>query len=256
MIGDDFVIETKSFEYFGEEQGSDSGSIDGFLCRVENYPLSKPMVDHNQKGIKAIGKREVGDGVTGDLLKGAGARGWNGQKWGLRWMGIDLILLAGGTPVNITVDIRGEAWPPKFRGNKLASFENARVTHSGMIMVTGNDRVVKGSIGRDIDAALVSQDASIVAPVREVGTKCSWNFARESVEGVKDQWVGGRGRPKFIGEGGVNKVDEKFIREEGDCFIVCVRGGDVIRSVRQGVGGTKILARDMLKGQVKLRQVK
>ena len=124
MIRDDFVIETKSFEYFGEEQGSDSGSIDGFLCRAENYPLSKPMVDHDQKGIKAVGKGEVSDKVTGDLLKGAGARGWNGEKWGPRWMGIDLILLAGGTPANITVDIRGEAWPPKFRGDKLASFEN------------------------------------------------------------------------------------------------------------------------------------
>ena len=83
-------------------------------------------------------------------------------------MGIDLVLLARGTAVDKTVNIRGEARPPKLRGNKLASFENSRMTSSGMVMVTSNDRVVQVSIGRDIDAALVSQDASIIVPVREV----------------------------------------------------------------------------------------
>ena len=61
MIGDDFVIETKSFESFGEEQGGDSSSINGFFCRAENHPLSKPMVNHNQKGIKTIRKGKVSD---------------------------------------------------------------------------------------------------------------------------------------------------------------------------------------------------
>ena len=66
------------------------------------------------------------------------------------------------------MNVRGEAQPPKLRGNKLVSFENSRMTSSGMVMVTSNDRVVQVSIGRDIDAALVSQDASIIVPVREV----------------------------------------------------------------------------------------
>ena len=125
------------------------------------------MVDHNQKGIKTIGKGEAGDQIAGDLLKGAGAGGWDGEKWGLRRMGIDLVLLAGGTPTDITVNIRGEAQPPKLRGNKLASFENTRMTSSGMVMVMSNDRVVQVSLCRDIDVALVSQDASVVVPVRE-----------------------------------------------------------------------------------------
>ena len=29
--------------------------------RAENYPLSKPMVDHDQKGIKTIRKGKVSD---------------------------------------------------------------------------------------------------------------------------------------------------------------------------------------------------
>ena len=36
----------------------------------------------------------VSDQIAGDLLKGVGAGGWNGEKWGSRWMGIDLVLLA------------------------------------------------------------------------------------------------------------------------------------------------------------------
>ena len=52
MIRDDLVIETKSFKDFGEEQGSNSRGVKGFLGRAENYPLSKPMVNHNQKGSK------------------------------------------------------------------------------------------------------------------------------------------------------------------------------------------------------------
>ena len=41
------------------------------------------------------------------------------------------------------------------------------MTSSGMVMVTSNDRVVQVSISRDVDAALVSQDASIIVPVGE-----------------------------------------------------------------------------------------
>ena len=109
MIGDDFVIEAKYFEYFGEEQGGDSSGIDSFLGRVENYPLSKPMVNHDKKGTKTIRKGEVGDQIAGDLLKGAGARGWNREERRSGWMCVDLVLLARSTALDITVDIGGEA---------------------------------------------------------------------------------------------------------------------------------------------------
>ena len=126
------------------------------------------MVNHNQKGIKTIRKGKVSDQIAGDLLKGAGAGGWNGEEWGSGWMGVDLVLLARGTSVDKTVNVRGKAWLPKLRGNKLASLEDSRMTSSGMVMVTSNNRVVQVSIGRDVDVALVSQDASIIVPVREV----------------------------------------------------------------------------------------
>ena len=71
------------------------------------------MVDHDQKGIKTIGKGEVSDQITGDLLEGAGAGGGDREEQGTRRMGIDLVLLARGTPTDITLDKRGEARPPK-----------------------------------------------------------------------------------------------------------------------------------------------
>ena len=52
------------------------------------------MVDHNQKGIKTIRKGKVSDQITGDLLEGAGAGGWDGKKWRSGRVGVDLVLLA------------------------------------------------------------------------------------------------------------------------------------------------------------------
>ena len=68
---------------------------DGFLCRAENHPLCKAMVDHNQKGIEAGGRGEVSDTVAGDLLEGPGGGGADGSEQGNGWMGISLVLLAG-----------------------------------------------------------------------------------------------------------------------------------------------------------------
>ena len=156
MIRDDFVVEAKSFEYFGEEQGSDSGSIDGFLGRAENYPLSKPMVDHDQKGIEAIQKEEVSDQIAGDLLKGAGARGWNRKEGRLGQMHVHLVLLARSTAADVVVDIGGKAQPPELRCNQLTSFENTGMSCSVVVMVASNDRMAKVISGQDIYATLVS----------------------------------------------------------------------------------------------------
>ena len=35
-----------------KEQGCNPFGGDGFLCGTENYPLSKPMVNHNQERIQ------------------------------------------------------------------------------------------------------------------------------------------------------------------------------------------------------------
>ena len=63
-VRDDLVVEAKAKVYFVEEECGNAFSSDVFLCGTENHPLSKPMVDHNQKGIKAGGRGGVGDKVT------------------------------------------------------------------------------------------------------------------------------------------------------------------------------------------------
>ena len=100
-VRDDLVVEAKAKVYFVEKECSNAFGSDVLLCGTENYPLSKPMVNHNQKGIEAGGRGEVGDKVTRDLLEGAGGRGANGSEWGNGRMGVGFVLLAGCTAFDI-----------------------------------------------------------------------------------------------------------------------------------------------------------
>jgi len=54
-VRDHFVMGTKTGKDVFEKEGSNAGSIDGFVARDENHPLCKPMVDHNQNRIKIGG---------------------------------------------------------------------------------------------------------------------------------------------------------------------------------------------------------
>ena len=78
-VGDDFIKKSEAKEDFMEKEGCNPFGGDGFLGRAKNYPLSKPMVDHDQERIEARGHREIRDEVAGDLLKGAGGDGFNGR---------------------------------------------------------------------------------------------------------------------------------------------------------------------------------
>ena len=125
------------------------------------------MVDYDQKGVKTIQKWEVSDQIARDLLKGARARGRDGGKWGSRRVSIDLVLLARGTAVYIAANEGSKARPPKFRGNKLMSFKNARVASSRVVMMAGNHRSAKVCICRNVNMILKSEDTHIIVPVGE-----------------------------------------------------------------------------------------
>ena len=113
------------------------------------------MVDHDQKGIEASGKGEVGDGVMGDLLEGSEGGGANGGKWGNGRMGIGFVLLAGCTALNIFTNIGSKARPPKFSCDELASFQVARVASGFVVMAALEDGVTEGVVIGDIDTVLV-----------------------------------------------------------------------------------------------------
>ena len=107
LVGDDFVIETKMQVDFVEKECSNTFGGDVFLCGTENHPLSKPMVNHNQEGIKSSRRGEVSDEVTGYLLEGARCQGVNGGEQENSRVSIGLVLLASCTTFNVFVDIGG-----------------------------------------------------------------------------------------------------------------------------------------------------
>ena len=154
-VRDDFVIEAEAEVYFVEEECSDAFGSDVFLCRAENHPLSKPMVDHDQKGIEAGGRGKVSDKVTGDLLEGAGCGGANGgERWDGR-VGVGLVLLAGCTAFDILADVGGQARPPELGRNKLSGFEITWMAGTVVVMAMLQNSVLEGVVIWDIDAALI-----------------------------------------------------------------------------------------------------
>ena len=120
-VRDDFVEMSKAKEDFVEEEGGDPFGGNGFLGRAKNYPLSKSMVYHDHERIEARGFREICDKIAGNLLKGAGGDGLNGRERGYGGVRVYFVLLAEGTALDIAADIGGEARPPEFSGDELAS---------------------------------------------------------------------------------------------------------------------------------------
>ena len=228
---------------------------DVFLRGTENHPLSKPMVDHNQKGIEAGGRGEVGDKVTGDLLKGAGRRGANGgegQNGGVR---IRFVLLAGGAAFNVLADIRGEAGPPEFRCDKLAGFKVAGVTGTLVVVTLLENGMAEGIVVGDIDMSLVGQDACFDLPVGETGAEGERDVLIHGLEGAEDEGVARRGRLDTMREGNVDNVDEEGRGKESNPIVVIIRLGKEVRTTREGIRAGEEFPWDVDHFQVKVREV-
>ena len=101
-------------------------------------------------------------------------------------MGVGLVLLAGSTAFNIFADVGGETGPPRFRCNKLSGFQVAGVSGTLMVMATLENSVAEGIIVRDIDTALVGQDARFDLPVGEAGTEGEGDVLVHGLEGLED----------------------------------------------------------------------
>ena len=129
------------------------------------------MVNHNQRSIEAIRKGKIGDQIARDLLKGTITRGRDGKKQGARGVCVYFALLTCGTTPDVLVNKGCKARPPELRCNQLAGFEDTRVICRGVIMMAGDDRTVEVSVSGNIDTALISQDASVIMPIGEVGAE-------------------------------------------------------------------------------------
>ena len=58
---DYFVIEAKVEKDLVKEKGCNTFHSNSFLHGAKNHPLSKPMVNHDQKGIEAVRRWEIND---------------------------------------------------------------------------------------------------------------------------------------------------------------------------------------------------
>ena len=124
-------------------------------------------------------------------------------------MRVNLILLAKGTALHVAADKRGEPGPPKFGGDELASFQEARVASGLVIMATGENGTAEGIISGDVDTALVGKDSGFDLPVGEVRPEQEGDVLMHGLEGLEDEGVTCRCGFNALGEGCVNDVDKE-----------------------------------------------
>ena len=80
-------------------------------------------------------------------------------------MSVRFVLLARDTAFNVFAHKLCETWPPKLRGNKLASFEITGVASSLMVVAAGEDGATEGVVQGNVDATFVDQDMLVKFPV-------------------------------------------------------------------------------------------
>ena len=119
-VRDDFVKKSETKEDLVEEKGGNPFGSDGFLHRAKNYPLSKPMVYHDQERIKVQGVGKISDEIAGDLLEWARSKQFDRRQWRYGGVSVSFVLLAFSTAFDISADKGSKAWPPELCGNQLA----------------------------------------------------------------------------------------------------------------------------------------
>ena len=133
-------METKSFEYEVKKQLSNSRSVNGFLARSKNYPLSKAMVDHDHDRIKARGRGEVGDEVNGELFKRERDSGLDWEQRRYDRVSVGFVLLTDRAASNKVFHKGGEARPPEIPFQNRFGAKDTHVTRQR----GGMDRVEQG----------------------------------------------------------------------------------------------------------------
>ena len=95
-------MEADAGEDVGEKKLCNAGGVDILSARSVNYPLCKPMVNHDHDGVKRVGDRETGDEIDRDLFKWAGGGGGKRGKRRCGRVGGDFVRLARGTTCDKT----------------------------------------------------------------------------------------------------------------------------------------------------------
>ena len=241
-------MKTEAFEYEVKKQLGDSCCVNGLLARCKNYPLRKAMVDHDQDRIKPRGRREVGDEVNGELLKGESDSGYDREERGYNGVCNGFVLLADGTASDKVFDKGGEAGPPEIPFQNCLGAKDTHVSRQR----GGMDRVEQGrASGRGYEHPIAEIKMSIIErPVGERGMSEQGRALVQRSECFKYEGIGGGGGLNVTGEREIKRVDDHGFRQDGSVSVV-PRGVQVI-SPRESISGSHVSSRGYFPDEIKV----
>ena len=114
-----------------------------------------------------------------------------------------------------------------------------------MIMAACEDGAAKGIVRGDVDTVFVGEDTHFDLPVSESGSKGERNVLVHRLESLEDEGVTCGSGFNAMGEGGVDEVNKKGGRKEGDVGVVRVIRREKIRAAGEGVGPSQEFSGDM-----------
>ena len=114
-----------------------------------------------------------------------------------------------------------------------------------MVVAAFKNGPAEGVVCRDIDTALVCEDAGLNLPVGEAGTEGKRNVLMHGLECLEDEGVTCRGGHDAVREGGVDQVNKEGWWEEGDVGVVGVIRREEVGSAGEGVGSSEKFAGNM-----------
>ena len=168
------------------------------------------MVNHDHERIKPCGRREVGDEVNGELLKGESDSGFDQEERGYNGVRIGFVLLADGTASDKVFDKGGEARLPEIPFQNCLGAKDTHVTRQR----GGMDRVEQGrASGRGYEHSIAEIKMSVIErPVGERGTSEQGRALVQCSECFKYEGIRGGGGLNVTGEHEIKRVDDHGVR--------------------------------------------
>ena len=100
-------------------------------------------------------------------------------------MGVRFVLLTNSTAFDVFSDVRGEAGPPKFGGDQLSGLKVPGMSGCFVVVAPSEDGMTDRIIVGNVYSAFVSEDSSLMLPVRETGSEGEGDRTVHRLEGLE-----------------------------------------------------------------------